>query len=432
MVGKNNWIIMSFSKLFKCLITDNLTYILVEQYSRNSIREKTCPIFDSLWRKETVEYKIPSKSFCSDYCPLFPKPYWFQCDRGIMPEIKYFYGKERSCSVNSGNGVKDAMNEKCMNMIATFFTKSDKDQNTIVYITSGFGFGNYDWLPDLKDSIFNKYGEGNIIVGIIYWDSGSKGVKSGSLRNTHKPFHENTKWAICCIPSVSFIPNYGVASVNTWPIGNIVAYINEKISKTSSGSTFRTVCIGNSLGAHLCGFFGKMSQQLDPSLRIDKIIGLDPASPIWEYDDQNPRLRLNKDDAKEVEIFHTNSNKIGFQNPIGSIDFYINGGSSQPGCTFNNDILEIVGSCSHLMAKTFLIHLNNNNNSCFASWKCNITDGSKLAHIEDEDVSSLNSNNCFPDQKITVGDLVSLKGINKGVYWVDMDKESKTCYFDGY
>ena len=174
-----------------------------------------------------------------------------------------------------------------------------------------------------------------------------------------------------------------------------------------------------------------MSQQLDPSLRIDKIIGLDPASPIWEYDGQNPGLRLNKADAKEVEIFHTNSNIIGFQNPIGSIDLYINGGNYQPGC--GNDILEdIVGSCSHGMAKTFLIHLNNNNGPCLASWKCDIADGSKLAHIVDEDISSLESNNCFLDQEVSVGDLFSLKGITRGVYWVDMDKESKTCYFDGY
>ena len=84
------------------------------------------------------------------------------------------------------------------------------------------------------------------------------------------------------------------------------------------------------------------------------------------------------------------------------------------------------------MAKKLLIHLNNNNDSCLATWKCNITDGSKLAHIIDEDISSLKSNNCTLDQKVSVGDLFSSKGITKGVYWVDMDKESKTCYFDGY
>ena len=92
--------------------------------------------------------------------------------------------------------MNNAINDKCLNTVATFFKKSDNAKNMLVYIACGFGIGNDDWLPDLKDSIFNKYGEGHIVVGIIYWDSGSKGFKSSSRSYSRKPFHGMTKWIV--------------------------------------------------------------------------------------------------------------------------------------------------------------------------------------------------------------------------------------------
>lgn len=42
--------------------------------------------------------------------------------------------------------------------------------------------------------------------------------------------------------------------------------------------------------------------------------------------------RLNKDDADVVEVLHTDGGTFGFKDACGTIDFFANGGSSQPGC----------------------------------------------------------------------------------------------------
>lgn len=62
---------------------------------------------------------------------------------------------------------------------------------------------------------------------------------------------------------------------------------------------------------------------------------LDPAYPGFEG--PNARRRLNKTDARFVDVIHTNArfglnNAVGLETPLGHADFYPNGGSFQPGC----------------------------------------------------------------------------------------------------
>lgn len=62
---------------------------------------------------------------------------------------------------------------------------------------------------------------------------------------------------------------------------------------------------------------------------------LDPAYPGFEG--PNARRRLNKTDARFVDVIHTNArfglnNAVGLETPLGHADFYPNGGSYQPGC----------------------------------------------------------------------------------------------------
>jgi len=62
-------------------------------------------------------------------------------------------------------------------------------------------------------------------------------------------------------------------------------------------------------------------------------IGLDPAKPL--FSDKKPKERLDKKDAKFVDIVHTTNFILGQHQPIGKIDFYPNGGiTQQPGCGF--------------------------------------------------------------------------------------------------
>ncbi|XP_055307103.1 lipase member H-A-like, partial [Sitodiplosis mosellana] len=71
-----------------------------------------------------------------------------------------------------------------------------------------------------------------------------------------------------------------------------------------------------------------------------KIVGLDPAGPLFALD--KPHERLHREDAKYVEVIHTNGALLGMYNPIGTADFYPNGGFRQPGCS--NDL---TGKWSH-------------------------------------------------------------------------------------
>lgn len=47
---------------------------------------------------------------------------------------------------------------------------------------------------------------------------------------------------------------------------------------------------------------------------------------------ENPQLALNRTDAKNVTVFHTNTNRYGISNETGSIDIFVNGGQKQPEC----------------------------------------------------------------------------------------------------
>jgi len=63
---------------------------------------------------------------------------------------------------------------------------------------------------------------------------------------------------------------------------------------------------------------------------------LDPAGPLFENYD--PRVRLDPEDADLVDVIHSNGEKIymgglGAWDPMGDIDFYPNGGRMQKGCT---------------------------------------------------------------------------------------------------
>ena len=65
--------------------------------------------------------------------------------------------------------------------------------------------------------------------------------------------------------------------------------------------------------------------------------GLDPAGP--QHTKVGNDLRLDKNDAAQVDVIHTNT--IGFgtkrAETVGHIDFFPNGGAKQPGCPLNID-----------------------------------------------------------------------------------------------
>jgi len=86
------------------------------------------------------------------------------------------------------------------------------------------------------------------------------------------------------------------------------------------------------------------------------IIGLDAAEPAFE---NHPKeIRLDSADAKFVDAIHTNGAPIssggaGLMQISGHVDFYVNGGKTQPGCPSQisgllSNILHFQFSCTCL------------------------------------------------------------------------------------
>ncbi|XP_055306664.1 lipase member H-like, partial [Sitodiplosis mosellana] len=121
--------------------------------------------------------------------------------------------------------------------------------------------------------------------------------------------------------------NYLAASRYVEKIGTRAAeFVDFMVDNKIIKLTDLTV-IGFSLGAHIAGITGKRVR----SGKIPKIVGLDPAKPLFSLD--KPDERLDSNDATHVETIHTS--KLGFFDPLGIVSFYPNGGRSQPGCTWD-------------------------------------------------------------------------------------------------
>ncbi|CAG9761757.1 unnamed protein product [Ceutorhynchus assimilis] len=123
--------------------------------------------------------------------------------------------------------------------------------------------------------------------------------------------------------------------------------------------------IGHSLGAHVAGIGGDLVR----GGRVGRITGLDPAGPGYG-DVREDHLKLDRQDAKLVEVVHTFMKVIGTARPSGHVDFYPNGGQFQPGCPELTS-LKVAGSifCNH--GRSFELYAESIRNPwAFKSYKC--------------------------------------------------------------
>ena len=138
--------------------------------------------------------------------------------------------------------------------------------------------------------------------------------------------------------------NY-IGAANRGPsIGQFVASYLDFLHESGLIQWNRVTIVGFSLGAHVAGHVGKNVR----NGRINSIVGLDPAGPLFSV--RNPEGRIDAGDARYVECHHTNGPTLlivgaGIGAPICDADFFPNGGSSQPGCLTN--------TCSHGRAVDF-------------------------------------------------------------------------------
>ena len=216
---------------------------------------------------------------------------------------------------------------------------------------------------------------------------------------------------------------YGIEAANTWPVGRHLAILNSRLRNLVDLST-KTFCVGHSLGAHVCGFMGRESD-----VQLDKIIGMDPAGPIFENNFEHDRL--NSGNAKIVEAIHTNTGGFGLEikKPVGTRDIYFNGGKKHPHCSGTLKI------CSHGILYKILTNLNKGNETCEAKYKC--LDFKKLGSITAEDIQALHDASCkLLDTEEDIPQLGLLPRNNSdddqiGIFWIDVREGSSMCNVTG-
>ncbi|CAD0199927.1 unnamed protein product [Chrysodeixis includens] len=116
---------------------------------------------------------------------------------------------------------------------------------------------------------------------------------------------------------------------------HLVSFVEALITATATPPSItrdNIHIVGFDLGAHVAGHTGRGLTILSPIEQVARITGLDPSGNGWTGLNSG---RLTVTDARYVEVIHTDgggifSNGIGI--PLGNIDFFANGGSSQPGC----------------------------------------------------------------------------------------------------
>ncbi|GJQ71683.1 hypothetical protein Trydic_g11378 [Trypoxylus dichotomus] len=120
-------------------------------------------------------------------------------------------------------------------------------------------------------------------------------------------------------------------------IAQVIATFVEKLIREGADPK-QVHLIGHSLGAHIMGVAGRFMHKL----QIGRATGLDPAGPMLQLvgDDK----LIGRDSAEFVDIIHTSSGIYGYDSSVGTVDFYPNGGVTQPGCAI---VIVPQPSCDH-------------------------------------------------------------------------------------
>ncbi|CAH0382132.1 unnamed protein product [Bemisia tabaci] len=222
----------------------------------------------------------------------------------------------------------------------------------IYFIAHGFlESGDRPWIKKLTKALLHK-GDVNVIT--VDWGSGS-------------------------------MPPYAQAVANIRLVGRITAHLIQTMRKELGVRVEYCHIIGHSLGGHLAGYVGHALQE-QFGVKLGRITGLDPAEP--HFSQTAPEVRLDSTDASFVDIIHTDATPfikggLGMDEPIGHLDFYPNGGESQPGCdqSMSKLINDEKGSffkglrrflnCDHVRSYEYFIETVNTDPQCsFLAVEC--------------------------------------------------------------
>ncbi|KAG5680331.1 hypothetical protein PVAND_009842 [Polypedilum vanderplanki] len=154
-------------------------------------------------------------------------------------------------------------------------------------------------------------------------------------------------------------PCYPSAVHNTRHVGECIAQLISRIRDTGNEDIH---LVGFSLGAQVCNYVATTLR--NDNYTIPRITGLDPAMPLFITTDLDNKLDAS--DAEFVDVVHTNALVQGQIERCGHVDFYLNGGIIQPGCSsFGVNPFQ----CSHHRAPDYFAE-SIQSTIGFWGWKC--------------------------------------------------------------
>uniref|UniRef100_A0A182IVH9 Lipase domain-containing protein n=1 Tax=Anopheles atroparvus TaxID=41427 RepID=A0A182IVH9_ANOAO len=286
------------------------------------------------------------------------------------------------------NGTNDTVSIPVSSGISSSLLKTfgDLSDRTVRVIVHGFGANcGLVWIYEMRTALMAVE---NCTVICVDWENGAK------------------------------LPNYVRAAANTRLVGRQLALLLRLLRTHNGLRLSRVHLIGFSLGSHVAGFAGaefstasavpasrrpsgdptddiEDDEEADDGVEDDeggdddggvgesgqpeapaasaelwRITGLDPAGPLFEA--QPPEVRLDASDARYVDVIHSNGENLilgglGSWQPMGTVDYYPNGGRVQHGCTnlFVGAVTDIIWAppttvegrslCNHRRAYKFFI-----------------------------------------------------------------------------
>ncbi|CAB3256695.1 unnamed protein product [Arctia plantaginis] len=198
------------------------------------------------------------------------------------------------------------------------------------------------------------------------------------------------------------VRSYPLAARLTKPLGKLLGQLLASLTHKGLSSS-RLEMVGASLGAHIASHAAVEYYRLTGQ-RPARVTGLDPAGPCFR--NLPKKARLHADVAEKVDVVHTNIDGFGIAEPLGDVDFYVNGGEFQPAIK-GDFILPCFQLCSHIRAGFYFL-LAHTNPDQFIAVGC-------------DSVAEVRHGNCFGG-KIKTNVLGPRTNFNKtGIFYLPTD-----------
>ncbi|KAJ1519687.1 hypothetical protein ONE63_004950 [Megalurothrips usitatus] len=145
-----------------------------------------------------------------------------------------------------------------------------------------------------------------------------------------------------CLSQIQWSPSFLALCVS-----QLVTYVGTSTAGQAPPDRFHL--IGYSIGAHIAGLVANYISS--DQGKLGRITGLDPT--IIFYQGSNRSHDLDPTDAHFIDVIHTGAGILGQRGPNGHVDYYVNGGTTQPGC--QSDSLIKTLSCDHTKVSPYYV-----------------------------------------------------------------------------